>query len=119
MRFFFTILVCLLSFSIFAQDDARKLQETAKTFTRQGDYTNAILVLNRAASLSPNDPAIQKEIAYNYFLNGEYDQAAAFIKPLTEKEDADIQTFQIAGTIYKGKNDRKNRRQQRLCSIIE
>jgi len=107
MRFFFTILVCLFALSISAQDDAVKLQETAKTFTRQGDYTNAILVLNRAASLSPNDPVIQKEIAYNYFLNGDYDQAVPFIKPLTEKEDADVQTFQIAGNIYKGKNDLK------------
>jgi tetratricopeptide (TPR) repeat protein len=52
-------------------------------------------------------PSFKKEIAYNYFLNGEYDQAAAFIKPLTEREDADVQTFQIAGNIYNAKNERK------------
>lgn len=106
MKFFLTCLISFLSLNIFAQDDIQKLLETARTFTRQGDHTNAILVLNRAATLKPGDLQIEKEIAYNQFLSGEYDQAATLIKPLLEREDADIQTFQIAGNIYKATNDK-------------
>ncbi len=107
MRLFFSLFICLYSFTVFAQDDVLKLQETAKTFTRQGDYTNAILVLNRAASLKQNDPGIQKDIAMNYFLSGDYNQAGSVIMPLLERDDVDVQSFQIAGNIYKGMNDKK------------
>lgn len=40
--------VCLLlSFSALAQD-VKQLQANARTFMTQGDYANAILILNRA-----------------------------------------------------------------------
>jgi Tetratricopeptide repeat len=107
MKFFFAVLISISTLNLFAQEDVQKLQETARTFTRQGDYTNAILVLNRAAALKPGDLGIQKDIAYNQYLSGDYDQASALAKQLLEREDADIQTFQIAGNIFKGMNDKK------------
>ena len=107
MKIFFTGLICFFTLNLFAQDDVQKLLETARTFTRQGDYTNALLVLNRAASLKPGDLEIQKDIAYNQYMSGDYDQASAMAKQLLERVDADVQTFQIAGNIYKGMNDKK------------
>jgi len=107
MKFLFTCLICFLGLNLNAQDDVQKLLETARTFTRQGDYTNAILVLNRAAALKPGDLNIEKDIAYNQYLAGNLDQAAALAKQLMEREDADVQTFQIAGNIFKGMNDNK------------
>jgi tetratricopeptide (TPR) repeat protein len=107
MRFFCLSFILLISFSLSAQQELEKLQETARTFTRQGDYTNAVLVLNRAAALKPGDLGIQKDLANTYYLAGEFDQAITIVKPLVERDDADVQTFQIAGNIYKGKNDIK------------
>ena len=107
MKFLFSFLICFLALNLSAQDDVQKLLETARTFTRQGDYTNAILVLNRAAALKPGDLGIEKDIAYNQYLAGNLDQAAVLAKQLLEREDADVQTFQIAGNIFKGMNDNK------------
>ncbi len=107
MRIFLTVIVSFITLNLFAQEDIQKLQETARTFTRQGDYTNAILVLNRAATLKPGDLGIQKDITYNHFLSGDYDQASVMAKQLLEREDADVQSFQIAGNIFKGMNDKK------------
>ena len=107
MKKFCTCLSLLITLNLFAQQDAEKLQETARAFNKQGDYTNAILVLNRAAALKPTDLGIQKDIAFTQYLAGDYDQASVLIQQLMEREDADVQTFQIAGNIYKGKGDSK------------
>ena len=68
---------------------------------RQGDYANASLILVRALGLSPNNIEIAKDLAYDYYLQRENDKALAVIKPFLEKDNADDQTYQIAGTIYK------------------
>jgi tetratricopeptide (TPR) repeat protein len=107
MKFLFSLLICFLTLNLNAQDDVQKLLETARTFTRQGDYTNAILVLNRAAALKPGDLGIEKDIAYNQYLAGNLDQAAVLAKQLLEREDADVQAYQIAGNIFKGMNNNK------------
>lgn len=97
------VLAVLLGISIssFAQQDAKQLQETARTFQRQGDYANAMLVLNRALQQKPNDLDIQKDIAFTYYLQRDFAKAQESIKPLLNREDADVQTFQIGGNIYK------------------
>ncbi len=94
---------CLLLVSIYstAQTDINQLQQTAKTFMRQGDYANAILVLNRGIQQDPNNMALSKDLALSYYFTKENDKALATIKPLLEKDDVDDQCFQIAGNIYK------------------
>ncbi len=83
------------------QEDAEKLHDNAKVFMRQGDYANASLILLRALQQYPNNIEIAKDLAYDYFLQKENEKALEVIKPLLEKENADDQTYQIAGTIYK------------------
>ena len=87
---------------VFAQsEDAEKLHENAKAFMRQGDYANASLILTRAISLAPNNIEIAKDLAYDYYLQKENEKALETIKPLLEKDNADDQTYQIGGTIYR------------------
>ncbi len=99
------LLLCcffVLYIFVFAQsEDVEKLHENAKTFMRQGDYANASLILTRALSQSPNNIEIAKDLAYDYYLQKENQKALETIKPLLEKENADDQTYQIAGTIYR------------------
>jgi len=91
-----------LNVFVFAQsEDAEKLHENAKAFMRQGDYANASLILTRALSQAPNNIEIAKDLAYDYYLQKENQKALETIKPLLEKDNADDQTCQIGGTIYR------------------
>lgn len=92
-------------YSVAQQQDSKTLQESAKNFVKQGDYNNAVLVLNRAVQQDPENLAIQKDLAYALYLQRDYTKALETIKPLVEKRDADVQLFQIAGMIYKARQD--------------
>ena len=93
---FFVVLFHTISLA----QDAAQLHETARTFMRQGDYTNAITVLNRAILLQPNNIEIAKDLGLNYYFAKYYDKALEITKPLLERDEADDQCFQIAGDIY-------------------
>lgn len=84
-----------------AQTDISQLHETAKTFMRTGDYSNAILVLNRGIQQDPNNIALSKDLALSYYFQKDNNKALETIKPILEKDEADDQCFQIAGNIYK------------------
>jgi Tfp pilus assembly protein PilF len=81
--------------------DPKELQENAKAYMRQGDYDNAALLLTKALEQSPSDLGIAKDLALNYYFQKENTKALEIIKPLLDRQDADDQSFQIAGTIYK------------------
>lgn len=90
-------LFCSVAFS----QTARELQETARSFMQQGDYANALLVLNRATQLAPNDIDISKDLALSYYLQKDFNRSLDILKPLLEREDADDQCYQIACNNYK------------------
>lgn len=79
---------------------AIELQTTARTFMQQGDYANAVLVLNRATQLAPQNIEIAKDLAMGYYMQKQNSKALDIIKPLLDREDADDQCYQIAGNIY-------------------
>jgi tetratricopeptide (TPR) repeat protein len=96
------ILLCIsTAFATAQTQTTAELQETAKAFIRQGDYANAILVLNRAAQQEPQNTAVAKDLALSYYFQNDNDKAIAAIKPALDRDDADDQTFQIAANIYK------------------
>lgn len=68
---------------------------------RQGDYANAILVLQRCLQQEPGKTAYVKDLSLSYFFNKEYNKSLETIKPLLDREDADDQCYQIAGNNYK------------------
>lgn len=97
----FKIIFLFICLSLGAQaQNAEQLHETARTFMRQRDYANAILVLNRAALLDPKNIEISKDLALNYYFSKDYKKAESIARPLLEREEADDQTFQIAADIY-------------------
>jgi tetratricopeptide (TPR) repeat protein len=98
----------LIAGTVTAQDSTvRKAQETAKTFQRKGDFTNAILVLNQALQQNDDNLDLQKDLAFNYYLNRNLVKALEVAKPFQERKDADVQSFQILGMVYKGLEERK------------
>ncbi|MGB8194814.1 MAG: tetratricopeptide repeat protein [Chitinophagaceae bacterium] len=104
-----TLLIAFIVFSLasFAQDDVKTLHETARTFQRQADYNNAVLVLNRALEKAPNDLELLKDLAFTYYLQRNFVKAREVAKPLPERADADVQSFQMLGMVYKALEERK------------
>ncbi len=98
-----TSLALLLLLTIFtaSAQSAKELHETAKTFMRQGDHANAILVLNRALQLDPKNMAVSKDLALSYYFQQDNAKALETINTVLESEEADDQSFQVAGMIYK------------------
>jgi tetratricopeptide (TPR) repeat protein len=98
------ILVCVLfvfSNVVFAQQTTAELQATAQDFMKQGDYSNAILILNRCQEKEPENRSIGKDLALSYFYSKRNDKALETIQPVLESDKADDQCFLIAGNIYK------------------
>ena len=75
---------------------------------RQGDYANASLILTRALQQAPGNIEIAKDLAYDYYLQKENEKALETIKPLLEKDNADDQTYQIGGIIYRTLGQQKD-----------
>jgi Tfp pilus assembly protein PilF len=83
------------------QEDTQALDQTAKAFIRQGDYNNAVLVLNNALKKDPKDLECLKDLAFTYYLDRNFEKALTVAKPIVERPDADVQSFQILGMVYK------------------
>jgi tetratricopeptide (TPR) repeat protein len=99
------VLFCTTAFTFFSasaqQPDTKTSQETARTFTRQGDYANAIVVLNAAIQKDPQNLELLKDLAFDYYLQNEYAKGLTVARPLTERADADVQCYQLTGMFYK------------------
>ncbi len=108
MKLLITFLLFVHITTAFAQPvDVQQVLETARSFQRQSDLDNAILVLTKAAQNAPDNMDIIKELAFTYYMSSQNDKALTEIKKLVDREDADEQVFQIAGNIYKSKQDLK------------
>ncbi|MFZ6023702.1 MAG: tetratricopeptide repeat protein [Bacteroidota bacterium] len=101
MRIVILILVILTSFTVTAQEPGKKLQETAKSMLMQGDFDNAIAILETAAKQAPADISIQKDLAYACYLKRDFGKSILIGKMLAERADADEQVYQILGLCYK------------------
>jgi tetratricopeptide (TPR) repeat protein len=106
---FLAFLFILFSVTAFAQD-AQQARMTARSFMAKNDFSNAILVLNRAIITYPKNSELIKDLAYDYYLNKDYDKALAAIKPIIDGADADDQSFQIGGNIYQALKEYKDAR---------
>lgn len=89
------------------QQENKSPQEKAKDFIKQGDYANAIVVLNRALQQDPENLETLKNLAFAQYLERDYSKAVSTIDPLLDRRDADVQVFQLGGMIYKAKEDVK------------
>lgn len=101
-KYLFILLVFTSSFCLAqTEQNAETLHQTARTFLQQGDYDNAVLVLNKALQMQPNDLQITDDLLFAYFLKRDFAKAMEIGKPLVESKDADVRSFQILGLTYK------------------
>lgn len=102
-----SVIAIILSFAAFAQEDSKTLQETARTFMRQGDFDNAIIVLNRALQKDHDNIEMQKDLVQSYYYKRDYAKALQGVESLLDRSDADVVIYQIAGNVYKALEDPK------------
>ncbi|HEY4060321.1 MAG TPA: hypothetical protein VGM30_00395 [Puia sp.] len=89
------------------QPDSRSSQETARTYTRQGDYANAIVVLSAAIQKDAQNLELLKDLAFNYYLQRDYTKGIGTARPLIDRPDADVQAYQILAMNYKAMDEGK------------
>jgi len=109
MRYLFSFIMCVLwaSFAHAQEPDATTLHETAKQFMRTADWSNALLVLNKALAKEPNNLSIKKDLALTQYYQRDFANAKETVATLLERDDADVQVYQIAGNIYKALDELK------------
>ncbi|WP_336515947.1 hypothetical protein [Pollutibacter soli] len=101
MRRFFLIFYLIVVSSQAEAQTSEQVSEAALKFLQKGDYSNAVMVLNRGLQKSPDDLILNRDLAYTYYLQRDYANALKYISPLLDREDADVKTYQIGGNIYK------------------
>jgi tetratricopeptide (TPR) repeat protein len=102
------ILLVSLSCAVSAQsDDPKVLHQTARSFMTQGDWNNAIVVLNRILELDKNNLDYQKDLIQCFYYKRDFEKAVDGIKKLINHDDADVVCFQLAGNVYKAIEDPK------------
>jgi tetratricopeptide (TPR) repeat protein len=103
MKSFLVIGLFVLNFYpvLAQQQDAKTLHATAKEFIKQGDYDNAVLVLNSALKQEPNNLEMLKDFAFVNYLKRDFAKSIEVSKALIERDDADEQSFQLLGLTYK------------------
>jgi tetratricopeptide (TPR) repeat protein len=105
------IIFCFFLSAIYffaAAQNENASDETAKNYIKQGDYQNAILVLNQALQKDGQDLEMLKDLAFAYYLQRDFDKSLAVAKPLVSRADADVQSFQILGMVYKAIEEKKD-----------
>lgn len=97
-KIFLSLLGISMSVLVFAQDSPL---ETAQAFMRSGDFDNAILVLNNAIKQDNKNPELKKNLVLAYTYKRDFAKALEVAKPLVEDNDADEQSYQVAGNVYR------------------
>ncbi len=99
-RILFLLLHVSIVTSVFSQTEPTA-QETARSFMHTGDWDNAILVLKKALQQDPRSSDLQKDLALSYLYKRDYSSALETIRPMLDKDDVDVVTYQIGGNVYK------------------
>jgi tetratricopeptide (TPR) repeat protein len=105
-RTIFFLSALLMQLFAIAQD-VKTLQQTARNFMMQGDYNNAVLVLNKALEQEPRNLELSKDLVMAHFYKSDYPKAQTALNPLLERSDADAAVYQLAGMLYKATGDLK------------
>ncbi|MEP6512336.1 MAG: tetratricopeptide repeat protein [Parafilimonas sp.] len=100
--------LCLQTIICFAQDnDVKTLREEARTFLQQGEYDNALQLLEKARAQQPDNLDVLKDEVFTYYYKRDYAKALEIGKTIIARDDADAESFQLLGMVYKAVADYK------------
>lgn len=85
----------------FSQSSIKQLQQTARDFNNKGDHANAVIVLRQGLRDFPKALELEKDLVLSLTLQREYASAKELAVALTQRTDADVVCFQLAGNVFK------------------
>lgn len=117
-KYFRTLCICLLlSANVQGQStewnspEVEQMYNQAKDLLAKGGIKQAMILLQQAIQLSPETPALYRELANCFYLSGNYSNAYQTIEPLIKNKQTDEQTYVIAGnSLYKMGETKKARK---------
>ncbi len=98
--FLFTVLLFAAQ-SLMAQQSVESIRKQATAAAQQQDFKSAIETLELGLQQYPDNIDLLKDEAYIAYLGRDYQRALKIGKDIVEREDADVQSFQILGLAYK------------------
>jgi len=106
-KIFLLIILLYTTQLMFAQQTVEAIRKQAMTSAQQQDFTNAIQTLQQGLQQYPGNFDLLKDEAYIAYLGRDYQHSMQVGKTITEREDADVQSYQILGLTYKAIADYK------------
>ncbi|MEP6465481.1 MAG: hypothetical protein ABJB05_04215 [Parafilimonas sp.] len=108
MKKIFLLIILLCAFqAMYAQQTVDDIRKQAMTSAQQQDFSGAIQILQRGLQQYPDNLLLLEDEAYIAFLGRDYQHALQVGKTVTERDDADVQSYQILGLVYKAIADYK------------
>jgi len=98
---FLFIAALYISQLIYAQQTVETIRKQASAAAQKQDFDGAIQILEQGLQQYPDNFDILKDESYIAFIGRDYKHALQIGKPLTQRDDADVQSYQILGLIYK------------------
>jgi tetratricopeptide (TPR) repeat protein len=106
MRYLFILIAFFIVNITNAQpDNITSLIGKSRSFSNNGDFENAIMILSRGLETTDNDINLQIELGNVYAQAGRYKEALPIAKNLASNSDITLQAIQTAGIIFKGNNE--------------
>ncbi len=102
MKKIFFLLISLITVQIiFAQQSVDAIRKDAMASAQQQDFTGAVQILEQGLHQYPDNLEILKDEAYIAYLGRDYSKAQDIGKKIVQRDDADFQSYQILGLVYK------------------
>lgn len=104
--FLLVIILCTMHF-LYAQQTVESIRKQATATAQQQDFTGAIQILEKGLQQYPDNLDLLKDDAYISYLGRNYEHSLKIGKTIINRDDADVQSYQILGLTYKAIADYK------------
>jgi tetratricopeptide (TPR) repeat protein len=94
-------LLWMINLVSFSQSSIKQLQQTARDYNNRGDHANAVIVLRQGLRDFPKALELEKDLVLSLTFQREYASAKELALALTQRADADVVCFQLAGNVFK------------------
>lgn len=104
----FALTICFSAYASLAQQQQQTPHDMAYNYMKSGDYSNAILVLNKAIEKDETNQQLLQDLALSYFYSKDYAKAKEQVVKLINRDDVDVVSYQIAGNVHKALEEVKD-----------
>lgn len=108
MKKIFLFIVAFCAAQIVHAQTVESIRKQATTAAQQQDFRGAIQILEDGLQQFPDNIDLLKDEAYIAYISRDYDKAVKLSKTITDRDDADVQSYQILGLTYKAIADYKS-----------